>query len=365
MATHSAVVTVGPGLPLEVHQLLTPVPTGDQVRVKSEWTASTPLDLHQADGGLLVQPPQVLGDGLAGEVVDVGPKVSRLKVGDKVFGFCWRSQAEKAHQTYVVAPEYLFGKLPRGFSLQAAVTVPNNFVTAWHAFTKHFDFELPWPKLADYVPKEKDSWILIWGGASSVGQYALQILKWYGYTNIIVTARKKHHQKLHGYGATTCFDYRAANVEQEILDWVDAQPQSTDRINYILDCIGSAQGSVKPVARIASSGSRVAILLPVIVKEAAEGVEPEYEMDVEKVADWADGVEGLGVRTHFYLDNPFLADRLQPAIMPTLLADGVIEPNDQIVVEGRTLLERAERALSMLRRREVSGARLVWPVWDE
>lgn len=49
-----------------------------------EWTASTPLDLHQADGGLLVKYPQVLGDGIAGTVVEVGPGVENLSVGDKV-----------------------------------------------------------------------------------------------------------------------------------------------------------------------------------------------------------------------------------------------------------------------------------------
>lgn len=52
--------------------------------MRVEWTASTPLDLHQADGGLLVNHPQVLGDGTAGTVVKVGLGVKRLEVGDKV-----------------------------------------------------------------------------------------------------------------------------------------------------------------------------------------------------------------------------------------------------------------------------------------
>lgn len=111
MPTHAAVVTVGLKKPLEIRQVPTVKPTGDEVRVRVEWTASTPLDLHQNDGGLLVKPPQVLGDGTAGTVVEVGPDVKRLKVGDKVFGFTWRSQQEKAHQEYCTTNEWLFAKV--------------------------------------------------------------------------------------------------------------------------------------------------------------------------------------------------------------------------------------------------------------
>jgi hypothetical protein len=108
MSTHSAVATVGLKAPLGLIQVPTVKPTGEQVRVRVEWTASTPLDLHQNDGGLLVKHPQTLGDGAAGTVVEVGPDVKRLKVGDKVFGFTWRSPTEKAHQEYSTAEEWLF-----------------------------------------------------------------------------------------------------------------------------------------------------------------------------------------------------------------------------------------------------------------
>ena len=111
MPTHLAVATVGIKAKLELIEVPTIQPTGTQVRVRNEWTASTPLDLHQNDGGLLVAHPQVLGDGTAGTVVEIGPDVKRLKVGDKVFGFTWRSQAEKAHQEFVTAEEWLLAKV--------------------------------------------------------------------------------------------------------------------------------------------------------------------------------------------------------------------------------------------------------------
>ncbi|EXJ60445.1 hypothetical protein A1O7_04598 [Cladophialophora yegresii CBS 114405] len=389
MATHPAVVTVGPGLPLEILQVPTPTPTGNEIRVRALWTASTPLDLHQADGGLLVQHPQLLGDSVAGRVVEVGPHATKYNPGDLVFGFTWRSQREKAHQEYVVAPEFLFGKLPsNGITMQQAVTLPNNFVTVWHTLTKEFGFDLPWPRPEGYVPlaqaRDADAWILIWGGSSSVGQFALQILKYYGYTRVITTASKAHHEKLRRYGAAKCFDYRDPNAEENIISSMGSEPttatdatttdNSDDTANiYILDCIGSLEGSVLPISRIVSrivrttprcARVKVAILLPIIVVEPSPGVRPIYEMDVLNVADWPVGVEATGVRTHFYLDNAFLRNKLQSEIMPAVLEGGIVEPNEQVIVEGATMLERAEKALGMLREKKVSGKRVVWRVAD-
>jgi Zn-dependent alcohol dehydrogenase len=82
--THQAVVTASVRGPLEILNVSTVAPSKDEVLVRVEWTASTPLDLHQNDGGLLVTLPQVLGDSLAGVVIEVGEDVKKLAVGDQV-----------------------------------------------------------------------------------------------------------------------------------------------------------------------------------------------------------------------------------------------------------------------------------------
>jgi hypothetical protein len=275
------------------------------------------------------------------------------------------NQTEKGYQLYVTAPDFLLARIPSGFTMQQAVTLPNNFVTAWQASITDLGLQLPWPKPADYVPPEIDDWILIWGGSSSVGQYAIQILKFYGYQNILTTSSKAHHEKLINYGAAQCFDYRQADVTADILSYVSSNSAKSPAIKFILDAVGSGSGSVMPISRLAQAGSKVAIMLPVILRDAAVGVEPVYEMDVTKCADWANGVDARGVRTHFYTQNDFLREKLQPEIMPEVMKQGIVEPNDQVIVEGKTLLERAEKALSMLRNKEVSGGRLVWRIAEE
>ena len=84
MATHRAVASMGVRAPLGIIEVPTVEPAEGEVQVRVEWTASTPFDMHQNDGGLLTNHPEVLGDNLAGTVIKLGPRVENLKVGDKV-----------------------------------------------------------------------------------------------------------------------------------------------------------------------------------------------------------------------------------------------------------------------------------------
>jgi NADPH:quinone reductase-like Zn-dependent oxidoreductase len=187
--------------------------------------------------------------------------------------------------------------LPKGFTFAEAVTLPNNFVTVFHTLTTDLGIETPWPKADGHVPKDAEKSILIWGGSSSVGQFAIQILRYYGYKHILATASRKHHDKLRNLGAKQVFDYNDKDIFSEILE-----EGGSSGIPLIFDCIGSKSGSIAPISKIAKAGARVAILLPVIVRDSTETEDPEYEMDVTVAADWQQGVDARGVRTHFYLN---------------------------------------------------------------
>lgn len=109
--THSALMIVGPRQPYEIHQVPTVAPQADEVLVKVLWTSSTPLDLHRADGGLLVDPPFIGGSSCAGVVVEAGSAVDRLKPGDRVFGFGRQEPKEMPHQEFVTGGAWSFGKV--------------------------------------------------------------------------------------------------------------------------------------------------------------------------------------------------------------------------------------------------------------
>lgn len=301
-ATQTAIAT--PGLRAALTTTTTPVhaPSAGEVVVRVTWTASSPLDLHRADGGVLIpQYPAVLGGGgAAGEVVQVGEgDVKGLGVGDQVMLFAFRGEKEANHQEYLTIPGFLASKIPKGLGWEEAVTIPVNLVTVFHTVTTDLGLDLPWPIPEGYKPKDAEKPFLIWGASSSVGVFALQVLRHWGYTNLLAVASAAHHEYLKESGATACFDYRKSGVEKKILEYV-----GNEAIPYIIDCIGSVSGTLEPLSKIAGKGSIVAAMLPLIVKDATREEEPEYEMDINNVhvGKWAQGVVLRGVRTHFYLE---------------------------------------------------------------
>lgn len=124
------------------------------------------------------------------------------------------------------------------------------------------------------------------------------MLKYYGYTHITATASPKHHAHVKALGASQVYDYRSATVVDDLLS--SAEPGEAPAFPLIVDCIGSLEGSVAPLSKVAQRGSTVAVMLPVIVRHARTGAAPEYSMDARASAAWAAGVDVSGVRTFFY-----------------------------------------------------------------
>ncbi|KAF6809573.1 zinc-binding dehydrogenase [Colletotrichum sojae] len=366
-AIHLAVAVKAPREPLILIDAPTYPPEAGEVIVKVEWTSSTPYHLHQADGGLLIDMfPRILGDTFAGTVLLVGPgphHVKDIAVGDKVLGYSFRDDKggkEKAAQTLVTVPTFLLGRMPKGLTMKEAVTAPDNLVTVFQAAVEDLGLPLPWPIPKDWTPPEADAAILLWGGAGSVGMYAVEVFRHWGYRNLVVVASGKHHEYLKSLGATACFDYHDKHVVDKI-----RQHLGPKGVPYIIDCIGHLTGSLGPITQLAEKGNRVAVMLPVVIKDPTEIQAPVYQMTEPAEGQWKEGVIVKGVRTHFYLKNQLFKDKMQCEIIPTLLEQKVIRPNPQRVVKGETLLERAQDAIVLLRNKAVSGERLVWRVCED
>ncbi len=59
-----------------------------------------------------------------------------------------------------------------------------------------------------------------------------------------------------------------------------------------------------------------------------------------------------------------MKEKLQPKVMPDLVGKGLIKPNRYRLVEGATLLERAQNAFNVFKRGEATSERLVVKIAD-
>ncbi|KAI5478782.1 quinone oxidoreductase 2 [Pseudohyphozyma bogoriensis] len=346
-ATHQAIGVTAPLAPLTTLTLPTPSAGPKQLLVKTLALGFTPLTQWQVDFGLLVPDNGfILGGNLVGEVLEVGAELaerSDVKVGDKVFSFQFANTQSRPFQEKVIIEEGLYGVLPPNLSIEEAVTIPDSFVTAVHSFATELSLPISLDLPARTPPAQKDVEILIWGGGTSVGLFAVQLLRAAGYENIVVTASPGRFETLKAFGATQLYDY-------------NKPLPSSLKPEYVLDCVGDEEYSVKPIAALdLPSRAKVAVLLPVRI--GGYGSTSAVKMDVE--TPFPEGVQVFGVRTHFYQKNAALAIDLQHSIMPKLFAEGVIKPTAYRVIEGATFLEKSVKALSEVREGKVRGEKLV------
>jgi NADPH:quinone reductase-like Zn-dependent oxidoreductase len=112
----------------------------------------------------------------------------------------------------VVDAEFGVVPIPGGWSFEEAAQLGVGPLTALQCL--HQSLELPSPFEA-IRPRDSQRTILIWGGASSVGQYAIQFAK-LGGLRVLTTASPKNFGLVRGLGADEVFNYRDEGVVEKI-----------------------------------------------------------------------------------------------------------------------------------------------------
>lgn len=351
---HLAFATTAVGI-TSVIQVPTPSPGPGEVMVKVAFSAVIPLDTYISDYGRLVngEYPVVLGFNLSGVVEAVGSGVDGLQTRDKVCAFATAGSKGRGLQEYAIVQSSTCAKLPYDYSLEAAATIPDNFITAFYTL---FDcLELTPPTFPISVPPpHADTPILIYGAGATSGQYAVQLLALAGYKRIIATASPRHHSYLKSLGAAHVIDYNADDMPEKIL------LAAGRSLQFVLDCI-SAEGTLKSISSVVSSDGVVAMLLP--VTEGSRHVAgKDVQMWMELPADrnpFPDSVKLVGVRTLLYQQNEYLRDNLMPKILPRLLEEAIIQPNRVRLFDQGSLQDRCQEALDVVRNRQVNGEKAI------
>src|SRR6202789_4090986 len=151
-----------PGGPEQLKTAVRPVPTPgeDEVLIRVEAAGVNRPDIMQRQGRYPPPPgaSDLPGMEIAGEIVALGPNVSRLSIGDKITSLL--PGGGYARSPAAAAP--LSRPTPPGLSMVEAAAVPETFLTVWTNL-----FERGGCKSGDIV--------LIHGGTSGIGTTALQL----------------------------------------------------------------------------------------------------------------------------------------------------------------------------------------------
>ncbi|KAF2715682.1 GroES-like protein [Pleomassaria siparia CBS 279.74] len=241
--THYAATLPQKGGPLLVEKRVTPEPGPNEVLIEVKAVALNPVDYFQRDLGMPPVPiyPAVIGSDTAGLVVKAGSKVTTAPApGSRVIAFASSfyqngSPDHGAFQKYVLAQSEAVVALPDTLSFEEGAVFPLAVLTALTAWTT---IGIPIDTTNKYAPQDKQA-ALIWGGASSVGTFAIQSAKTLGFT-VYATASPKHHDYLKKLGADAVFDYNLGDVVSQI---VTAAKKDGVKL-YIAHCV--VDGALQP-----------------------------------------------------------------------------------------------------------------------
>ncbi|ETO77684.1 hypothetical protein F444_07129 [Phytophthora nicotianae P1976] len=203
---------------LSIHSDIPQMPIGsNQVRIKMHSASVNPVDymiLEFAGEAFLKRSPSAdkpftIGMDGAGEVVEAGSDVQNLKVGDAVYTMLPFTSFGTLAEYAVVSEEFVARK-PSNLNFDEAAAVPLVAQTAYQGVFEH-------------AKLQKDETVLIFGGSSSVGMYAVQLAHAIG-ARVITTASAGKADFLKSLGANQVIDYRTEK-------WQDVvEPHSVDAV---------------------------------------------------------------------------------------------------------------------------------------
>ena len=241
-------VEYGGGLSsLSVREHAQPEPRSREalVRVRANSLSFRELSILRGRYPLPVKPDVVpVSDG-AGEVVAVGPDVTRVKAGDRVAASIfprWMDGpfgVEQAPQLggsldgmlteYAVLPEEALVHLPAHLSFEEGATLPCAAVTAWNALTGGRGL--------------RAGETVLTLGSGGVSLFALQLARLSGARVIATTGSEEKAERLRALGANEVINYR------ETPAWDERVRELTGGrgVDHVVEVVGTLARSLKSV----------------------------------------------------------------------------------------------------------------------
>ncbi len=274
----------------------TPRPGHGEVLIKVAAAGVNRPDVMQRTGNYPPPPgaPDIPGLEVAGEVVQAGPGVDAIAVGDRVCALV----AGGGYAEYCLAPSALCLPVPGPLNMAEAAGLPETFFTVWTNVFQRGGL------------RGGES-ILIHGGSSGIGTTAIQLAKAFGARIFVTAGSQEKCQACVELGAERAINYREENFAEVI-----AEATGGDGIDLILDMVGGDYFTPN-IASLAVEGRLVQIatlhgpkvpdfsILPIMMKRLT--------------------VTGSTLRPRTVAQKAVIADELREQVWP-LLEQGAIRP---------------------------------------
>lgn len=172
------------------------------VLVEIHATSVNMLDVKIRDGAfkalLPYKMPLILGNDLAGVVVDVGANVTRFKVGDEVYARPAKDRIGTFAEFIAVAEDDLALK-PKTIGMEEAASLPLVALTAWQV-------------LVERAHLRAGQTVFIQAGSGGVGTIAIQLAK-HLRAKVVTTTGTSNVGWVKDLGADTVIDYKREKFE--------------------------------------------------------------------------------------------------------------------------------------------------------
>ncbi|KAF2800546.1 putative alcohol dehydrogenase [Melanomma pulvis-pyrius CBS 109.77] len=322
--TQKAVLVTEIGRPLLlISDHPVPQPGPDEVLLKVTVAGLNPHDQKVRDTGLLIgnNLPAGLANDVTGTVAALGPGVTKYQVGDRVLSHprFLTTFLQNGLQEYAINEIGAGCKIPDTITDDEAATLPTNIIAPLFGL---FDDKMglgipaPWTEAAkgfDY----KNTAILVVGGGTNCGRFAVQLAKLAGIGTIVTVGGSE--PELKSYGATNVIDRHGGDeaVLKRIREVVG------DDLIYVFDAINPPPGLILGLNALSSKKKgKLARLLP------------RGTVDATKVVGKEAGFEVLDV---------FGSSQVKPELaypfwerVPDYLISGEIKPLGFTVKQGLT-----------------------------
>ncbi|BGP36356.1 Zinc-binding oxidoreductase alcohol dehydrogenase [Rhodotorula kratochvilovae] len=342
---------------IELKDVPVPEPGAGEVLVKTGAIAINPTDFKHGRNQLkylrrdfLAPPGSWLGCDFAGTVDKVGSGVTNVKVGDRVAAFVHGGQWEgEGWAEYIKAQSSLVWKVPDNLSDEEAAAAGG--IAPWTAIQALF-FRLPLS--TPWAPTKEPEPVLIWGGSTSVGLYAIQLLKLAGYT-VVATSSEKNFETLKKFGATGTYSYSDPEVSAQIA-------KDYPKLRYALDTIAEGKTTVSAVKAISQAAGRGKVITLLTnkdeeLKQYEEAVPAEMTLVYTVLGvpfDWP-GVSFPAMPEDKSRMEDWCANHL-----PELFASGQLKPNPILSFKGG--LENVNEGLEYLKAGKNSAQKVTYKI---